>query len=297
MEGSVGVTALEITLESDELHGLHAITELEAAATDRQADLSAAASALIRRAIDDKLADLGLPWNPSSEVIRRHAAQMSGSHGAVSVFMKSGKARKYLLSGAAVGILIVLWGGYIQGWQWTGFASNQQLWDWLRLLLLPVVAGTIPLWIHHPESLSPARRLIQLIAAAGFLVLVIAGYLVPLGWTGFRGNTLWDWLGLVLLPAAIACARFLPSLGRSLRPSRKAGIAVIGSAWVITIIGGYAWRWTWTGYQGNTLWDWLGLLLLPLLVPTVLLPTVLQRISANVPAAGKTTRPGQPERR
>jgi hypothetical protein len=35
------------------------------------------------------------------------------------------------------------------------------------------------------------------VARIGF---VIAGCLVPLSWTGFRGNTLWDWLQLLLVP-------------------------------------------------------------------------------------------------
>jgi hypothetical protein len=39
--------------------------------------------------------------------------------------------------------------------------------------------------------------------------------------------------------------------------------------------------WTWTGYQGNTLWDWLQLLLLPLVFPTILLPALLKWISGN----------------
>jgi hypothetical protein len=30
--------------------------------------------------------------------------------------------------------------------------------------------------------------------------VVILGYAVPWGWTGFRGNTLWDWFNLVFLP-------------------------------------------------------------------------------------------------
>jgi hypothetical protein len=267
------------------------------AAAGGQAELAATASALMRTAIDDKLAELGLRWNPSSEAIRRHAAQVSERRGAASALMSSGRTRRYLLSSAAVGILIILWGGYVKGWQWTGFAANHQLWDWLQLLLLPVVIGTIPLWIHHPESLSRARRVIQAIGAAGFLALVLVGYLVPLRWTGFRGNTLWDWLGLVLLPAAVACARFLPALRRSLRPAPKLCLSAIALAWAITIIGGYAWRWTWTGYQGNTLWDWLGLLLLPLLVPTVLLPTVLRRFSVTAPAAHHAVRQAQPQRR
>lgn len=37
----------------------------------------------------------------------------------------------------------MLWGGYSRGWRWTGFQANRQLWDWLQLLLLPLVFPTI----------------------------------------------------------------------------------------------------------------------------------------------------------
>lgn len=286
------MTALILPLDPDELQGLQAISEVEAAGKGRDTDLTATGRALVRAAIDARLAELGLRWNPSPAAIERRAAQAAGPSGAVAALLRRNRTRRYVSSGLAVAALTVLWGGYAQGWKWTGFQTNDQLWDWLRLLLLPVVVGTIPLWIEHPEYLSPARRLTHLMAAAGFLALVLAGYLVPLHWTGFRGNTLWNWLALTLLPAAVASARFLPSLARSLRPRHKLGIAAIAVAWAITIIGGYAWHWAWTGYQGNTLWDWLGLLLLPLLVPTILLPTVLRRFTMNAPAAAKTgTRP------
>jgi hypothetical protein len=38
-------------------------------------------------------------------------------------------------------------------------------------------------------------------------------------------------------------------------------IAALATGWIVTVIGGYALRWTWTGYPGHTLWDWLGMLL------------------------------------
>ena len=38
---------------------------------------------------------------------------------------------------------------------------------------------------------------------------------------------------------------------------------------------GYWLDWTWTGFPGNTLWDWLHLLVLPLAFPTLLLPAAL----------------------
>jgi uncharacterized membrane protein len=119
---------------------------------------------------------------------------------------------------------------------------------------------------------------------------VVAGYLVPLAWTGFPGNTLWDWLGLLLLPAAIASAKFLLSMLRRLEPAHHWGIATVLLGWSLTIAGGYAWHWTWTGYQGNTLWDWLQLLLLPFVVPTFLLPAAIAWMSDQAPSGGPPPR-------
>jgi hypothetical protein len=39
---------------------------------------------------------------------------------------------------------------------------------------------------------------------------------------------------------------------------------------VVVVVGGYALSWGWTGFQGNTLWDWLRLLLVPFLLPATL---------------------------
>jgi uncharacterized membrane protein len=207
----------------------------------------------------------------------------------VARLVKNDRARRYAITGLAVALLILLWGGYVQGWPWTGFKSNNQLWQWLQLLLLPVAIGTLPLWIQHPEYLSRKRRMAHLAVGAAFAALVIAGYLVPLNWTGFPGNTLWNWLELTLLPIAVVSAPFLLSLLRSFGENqrREIMVAFVAALWVLTIVGGYAWHWTWTGYEGNTLWDWLGLLLLPLLVPTVLLPTARRWVSANPPSTSE----------
>lgn len=289
---------LVVCLEPDELQGLRAITEVEAAGSGREADLTQSAKTLIHAALEARLEELGLRWNPSPETVRTRAALTTRPAGPVIALMTNDRARKLAVSGLAVAALIVLWGGYIQGWRWTGFQGNEQLWDWLHLLLLPVVAGTLPLWIQHPEYMTRTRRLMYVTAAAAFTGLVLAGYLVPLNWTGFPGNTLWDWTGLMLLPAAVASARFLPAAVRSPRPYHKWGTGTVAVVWALTLVGGYSWHWTWTGYQGNTLWDWLGLLLLPLLVPTVVLPAALRWASPNPPAerqaAGQPrTEPGQ----
>jgi len=77
---------------------------------------------------------------------------------------------------------------------------------------------------------------------------------------------------------------------RRMRPPHRFGATVLLLAWGLTIVGGYAWRWTWTGYQGNTLWDWLQLLLLPLVVPVFLLPAALTWLADSAPVSNTASR-------
>ncbi len=44
------------------------------------------------------------------------------------------------------------------------------------------------------------------VAALVLVVLAIGSYAFNWKWTGFRGNTLWNWLELLVLPAALAFA-------------------------------------------------------------------------------------------
>jgi hypothetical protein len=124
---------------------------------------------------------------------------------------------------------------------------------------------------------------------------VIAGYLVPLNWTGFRGVTLWQWFVLLVAPAAVATTTALASMHLRgakvwLRPYHKAIVAALAAGWIVTVIGGYALQWKWTGYAGNTLWDWLGMLL-PLVLPIIVLPAVLKWVSGD--AAGRASQAHQ----
>lgn len=287
------MAALVFTIEPDEFLGLSALIEMgkaDAGDTDSATGTDAVRKAreLMRRALADKLEEAGLPWAPSAEAVRKRAAEAAQPASAMSRVMRNEKVRKYVTYVMTVAVLVVLWGGYIQGWKWTGFPANDQLWDWLSLLLLPVVLGTIPLWIQHREFIGRPRQVayaVVIMTCAGF---VIASYLIPLKWTGFAGQTLWTWLELILLPLALTGTMALTSTpARSLRPYHKAVIAALVAGWIVTVIGGYALRWAWTGYAGNTLWDWLGLLLLPLVFPTILLPALLKWVSGD--AAGRAT--------
>lgn len=49
-----------------------------------------------------------------------------------------------------------------------------------------------------------ARVVLPALALAIFLLLILGGYIFNWTWTGFRGNTVWDWLKLLVLPVVLA---------------------------------------------------------------------------------------------
>jgi signal transduction histidine kinase len=181
-----------------------------------------------------------------------------------------------------VATLIVLLGGYVGKWSWTGFEANDQVWDWLHLLLLPVALGTVPLWVTYSERMSQARKLIYAVVVVAFIGFVVAGYLVPINWTGFSGNSLWNWLTLIVLPVTLATIRAWPKSAREIRTIHIVVFSALGLAWMVTLLGGYLAKWQWTGYPGNTMWDWLQLLLAPIVISTVLVPAAIRWVSGDV---------------
>ena len=135
------------------------------------------------------------------------------------------------------------------------------------------------------------RRDVYLAVIAAWTAFVIAGYLIPIGWTGFRGVTLWQWINLLVIPVALAITMALTSMRirpaaalRGLRPYQKGIMAALVAGWVVTLAGGYALGWKWTGYTdpaNDSLWAWLQMLLVPLLLPTVLQPALLKWITGD----------------
>jgi hypothetical protein len=187
--------------------------------------------------------------------------------------------------------LLVLIGGYGVHWRWIGVnGRTATLWDWLHLVLLPIAALVISLWLRHRPPLTGTRAVAVAVVAAAFVVLVAAGYMVPWGWTGFVGNTLWDWLNLAALPVAVALIPVLLELRPHWSRRHAAGLAAGAAVFTALVLAGYLAHWRWTGFTGNTVWDWLHLLLLPLLVPAVIVPLlrpmVVQRFEAEHPDEG-----------
>jgi hypothetical protein len=177
---------------------------------------------------------------------------------------------RLLAASAAVAFAVTVIGGYRLGWAWTGFADNNTVWDWLHLLVLPVVLTAAPVWYRTRHELRVEWRLLVGAVLATFAVLLAGGYRLAWTWTGFDGRTLWDWLELLVLPLTVTVLPIWLALGRSLHPRvRRAGAALIVS-FALLVVAGYGFDWRWTGFPGNTLWDWLHLLLVPFVLPVVL---------------------------
>jgi hypothetical protein len=103
--------------------------------------------------------------------------------------------------GAALAVVAV--GGFGFGWSWTGFQGNQDLWDVLHLLVLPLALTLVPFWYSTTGRLHPVLVAVLGLVAVGFVVTVVGGYALTWTWTGFPGNTLWDWLELCLVPFVV----------------------------------------------------------------------------------------------
>lgn len=114
------------------------------------------------------------------------------------------------LSIAVAALAVLMVGGYAMGWAWTGF-GEYRLWDWLQLLVLPVMIILLPLWLRAGAHV--ARPVAWLLGAIGasLVVAFVGGYVFGWAWTGCVGKTFRDWLGLLITPFALPliCGWFL----------------------------------------------------------------------------------------
>jgi uncharacterized membrane protein len=301
------VQGLSVTIELDEheLLGAHVLARMDGVDSHDRAGFDRVLRSSLRHGVADRLAAAGIAWPPTPsalELAERVGGELAGDGSgggggssaaptvavpgpeiAATAWARRSPARLgrnvVLCAALALIFAVLIVGGYALHWSWTGFNANNQLWDWMHLLLLPVVLATFPLWLRFSRYLSPARRKTLGAGVLVFAVFVLVGYVNPLTWTGFRGQTLWSWLTLIILPLSIVTVRLWPESDRDLHRGHVAGATLIGAALVTTIIGGYWAGWSWTGYQGNTLWDWLTLVLAPAAVTTILAPALARLLT------------------
>ena len=105
----------------------------------------------------------------------------------------------------------------------------------------------------------------------------------------------WSWpLGVAVIAAltvvlsSVALSPLLLALrGNWTRTHSVAGLT-LAVAFTVVVVGGYVGDWAWTGFRGNTLWNWLHLWLLPLLIPAVVVPSVRVRAMSAVTPVNET---------
>ena len=305
MAESVEGVAVRIELGEDELLGIHLLAKMDGVDRRDGPGFDQVLRSSLRHGVADRLAAAGIAWPPPADAVKladRVAGDLAGDvpeggrsadqAATATSALNSGTSRLrrsldearrdvVLFAVLVLTFTVLLVGGYALDWSWTGFSANNQLWDWMHLLLLPVVLATFPLWLGFSRYMSSRRRRTLGVAVLVFAVFVLIGYVNPLTWTGFRGQTLWSWLTLMILPLSIVTVQKWPQSGRELRRRHAVGVALICVALVTTIIGGYWGGWSWTGYRGNTLWDWLTLVLAPVAVTTILAPSLARILTGD----------------
>jgi len=287
MGGSTEGAIVTIELGEEELLGAHLVAKMEGIAHDDPGAFDGLLRATLRHGLEARMGAAGMRWPPTAddlELADTVAREMATERAPADEPPTPGLPQWALLTAGTLtaALIVLLIGGYGLKWSWTGFAGNNQVWDWMQLLLLPIALATFPLWLRFSSYMSTARRRSIGIAVAAFGVFVLVGYVNPLRWTGFRGHSLWDWMTLLILPVSIVAVRAWPQSGRDVRRRHIVGAALVGVALIVTIIGGYGAGWSWTGFKGNTLWDWLTLALGPVAVTTLLVPPLVRLMTGRV---------------
>ena len=78
-----------------------------------------------------------------------------------------------------------------------------------------------PSGVHPMRALArayskhPVWMLAVTVVAAGIIVLAIGGYFLGWTWTGFEGNTFWDWLSLLITPVTLGVVSIIFTIQQS----------------------------------------------------------------------------------
>jgi uncharacterized membrane protein len=287
---------VSVRLREDDRHRLQALADVAGVTHGDSEGFAEVLASVVHRGLAESYRAAGLlsPPHPAASGAGRSLPAPDEEPTDAPSHAATPMVRRACFGLAAVATVVLIVGSYAGHWTWTGLTRNGQVWDWMQLLLLPVALGTFPLWLRFSWEMSPVRREALGGAVLSFAVFVLLGYLMPLTWTGFRGHTLWDWLTLIVLPISIATATIWRKTGRKFGPGYRIAVEALLAAWIVTLIGGYARDWRWTGYPGNTLWDWVQLLLAPVAITTWVVPALIRLVSGSVGEVGEANAPAKP---
>ena len=168
----------------------------------------------------------------------------------------------------AAALAVCLWGGFTQGWDWTGVGDQQ------RPLALDEPARGADRVRHPPARPAQPTRCERRQGAArrtsiAFVAFIVVGYAVPLEWTVSPETP----VGLVDAspPARGNHQRPLPPRGAAVRTAALRRWRVLLVAFLVVVYYGYAAPWEWTGFTGNTLLDGSSSSC-PMIFPTLVVP-------------------------
>ena len=193
------------------------------------------------------------------------------------------RGRLFLVVSLVVLLATTLLATYGRTWSWTGFKGNENVWQWLSLLLQPVALGIVLIQLLAPPD--PRRFAAGLFLVFGVLaVLMVGGYALGWTWTGFGEYRLWDWLQLLVLPLVVILMPLWMRAGARVSTPVAWTLAAIVGSLVVSFVGGYVFRWDWTGCVGKTFRDWLNLLITPFAVPLLCAWFLAARQTADGPS-------------
>ena len=59
-----------------------------------------------------------------------------------------------------IGIFVILFiGSFAFHWTWTGFRDHGRVWDWLSILLVPVIVAVLPIWYSLRQSQKQSSQM------------------------------------------------------------------------------------------------------------------------------------------
>src|SRR5947209_840745 len=79
------------------------------------------------------------------------SAQRPVSTNPVPIHLHAPSRRTIVLGVGVLAFLVLVYGGYRLGWGWTGFSDNT-LWEWFQLLILPVTLALGGMWFNMQQS-------------------------------------------------------------------------------------------------------------------------------------------------